>query len=148
VTGPVLIAYDGTSRAERVIRDGAALVGPRPVLVLLVWTPGMAVDPPRDGLPPAPLAVRAEVEVDERLIGPARLAAAQGARVARGVGLDAESLVVADEPGSPVYDTIVWVAHERRAEAILISCRTRGRGLARRLIRQAPCAVVVVHDGA
>ncbi len=148
MTGPVLIAYDGTSRAERAIREGVALVGPRPVLVLLVWKPGMALDPPRDALPPAPLAVRAEVDVDDRLIGPARLAAAQGARVARGVGLDAEPLVVADEPGSPVYETIVRVAQERRAEAILITCRTRGRGMARRLVRQAPCAVVVVHDGA
>jgi nucleotide-binding universal stress UspA family protein len=55
----------------------------------------------------------------------------RGAALARDLGLDAEALVVAEDPEIPVSDTVVRVARERGPSDV---------------IRHAPCPVVVVRQ--
>jgi nucleotide-binding universal stress UspA family protein len=73
--------------------------------------------------------------------------------MARDAGFDAEALVVADAREASVSGTIVRVARERRACAVVVGEHTHGRleevflgDTARDLIRHAPCPVIVVRD--
>lgn len=62
------------------------------------------------------------VIVDRHLSEAAQLVAQKGAELAREVGFEAEGLAIADDPDTPVAETIV------------------------RVIRHAPCAVVVTRS--
>ena len=42
-SGPIIIGYDGSPVADHAIREAAALLGPRPALVVVVWESGAAV---------------------------------------------------------------------------------------------------------
>jgi nucleotide-binding universal stress UspA family protein len=154
VNGPLLIAYDATPASERALRAAAELLAGRPALVLVVWKAGLAFEaielPAASiGLPPAPLDVRTALESEERLYEGARRAAEHGAAVARELGLDAEPLVVADDPDTPVAETIVGFARERGAQAIAAGSHAHGPivgSIVRGLIREAPCPVLVVRE--
>jgi nucleotide-binding universal stress UspA family protein len=151
---PILIAYDATPAAERALREAAALFTGRPGLVLVVWKAGLAFElialPASSvGLPPAPLDIRAAMEAEQTLYEGARRAAEQAARLARELGLDAQPLVVADDPDVPVDETIVSVARERGAQAVVVGAQAKSGILGnvpRGVIRTAPCAVVVVRE--
>jgi nucleotide-binding universal stress UspA family protein len=78
--------------------------------------------------------------------------AEHGAEVARQAGFDAEPLVVADEPETPVSETIVDTARRRDAQAVTIGAHGHGRiseallgSTSRDVIRHAPCPVVVAR---
>jgi nucleotide-binding universal stress UspA family protein len=159
--GPLIIAFDGTRSSERAIRDAAGLLGRRRALVLVVWKAGLAfelMELPTAviGLPPAPIDVRTALEADERAYEAARGLAAQGAQLARELGLDAHALTVAEDPDVTVAETLVRAAREHDAEALAIGPHEHGRrgtvllgSTSRDVIRRAPCPVVIAsRDGA
>jgi nucleotide-binding universal stress UspA family protein len=153
-TGPVVVAYDATPASERALRESAALLPGRPALVLVIWKEGLAFElialPASSiGLPPAPLDIRAALEAEATAYDNARRAAEQGARLARELGLDAAPLVVADEPEVTTDETIVSIARERDAQAVVVGAHAHGPilgSVSRGVIRAAPCPVVVVRE--
>ena len=153
-TGPILVAYDTTPASERALREASSLLSGRRALVLVIWKPDLpfeliALPASAIGLPPAQLDVRAVREAGESIYDRARRAAEQAASLARDLGLDAAPLVVADDPEVPVQDTIVSVARERDADAVVVGAHAHGPilgSVSRGVIRAAPCAVVVVRE--
>jgi nucleotide-binding universal stress UspA family protein len=150
--GPLIIAFDGTPAAERAIREAAALLGRRPAVVAVVWKAGLAfalteLPTATIGLPPAPIDVRTAVEIDEHNYESARDLARQGAGLARELGLEADPLVVAEDPETPIAETIVSLAKERDAQAVVVGPHRHGPVLlgsvSRDVVRHAPCPVVV-----
>jgi nucleotide-binding universal stress UspA family protein len=150
----VLIGYDGTPAAEHALREAARLLSGRPALVVVVWKAGLAfelIELPTSsvGLPPAPLDIRTALEADQALYEAAQRAAEQAAQLARTLGLDAEPLVVAEDPEIEVAETLVRLARERAAEAIAIGAHARSGLLGstcRAVIKSAPCPVLVVRS--
>jgi nucleotide-binding universal stress UspA family protein len=153
-----IAAFDGSPAAERAIREAGGLLTGRAALVLVVWKEGLGFElvlpgPTVAGLPPAELDIRTALEVDRALAEQAQRLAQQGAAIAREAGFEADALAVADDVDTPVSETIVRVAHERDARAVVIGAHVRGRGagailgaITRDVIRHARPPVVVVHD--
>ncbi|MDX6672060.1 MAG: hypothetical protein QOI91_2423, partial [Solirubrobacteraceae bacterium] len=107
---PILIGYDGSPASEHAVREAGALLAPRPALVVVVWEAGMgflvsSLPAGTLDIPPAPIDVRAALEVEDAMYERAQRLAEQGARQAREAGLDAEGLTVADE--ASVADTLL-----------------------------------------
>jgi nucleotide-binding universal stress UspA family protein len=155
-SGPVVIGFDGTPAAEHALRESGALLGPRPALVVVVYKAGLGFEllelPSVTGLPPAPLDIRTAVELDQILSERAQQLAQQGAQIARDVGFEADGLAVADEPETPIAETIVDIARERDAQAIVVGAHGHGRlgevflgSTSRDVIRRADRPVVVVR---
>jgi nucleotide-binding universal stress UspA family protein len=156
-TGPVLVAFDGTPASADAVRESGALLAGRPALVLVVWKAGLAfelMELPTStiGLPPAPIDVRTAMETKQALYERAQRLAEQGAALARDAGFEAESLVVAEEVEVTVAETIVRVARDRDAQAVVVGAHGHGRvaevvlgSTTRDVIRHAPCPVVVVR---
>jgi nucleotide-binding universal stress UspA family protein len=152
---PIIIGFDGTPASERALREAAPLLAPHPVLVVVVWEAGRAFELatlPIRGFepPPAVLDIRTGFELDQAMYEAAQRTAQHGEALARQVGLDAESLVVADDV--TVADTLIRLAREYDSPAIVIG--THGhRALSELLlgstsqdvIRRAPCPVMVVR---
>jgi nucleotide-binding universal stress UspA family protein len=131
-SGPVLIAFDGTDAAEHALRESAAVLSERRALVLVVYKVGLGfelVEPPTSavGLPPAPIDIRAALEIDDETAEGAQRTAHRGAQIASEVGFEADGLAVADEVETPVAETIVTVAEERDAATIVIGAHGHGR---------------------
>jgi nucleotide-binding universal stress UspA family protein len=151
--GPILIGYDGSEAAERALREGAALLAPRRALVVAVWEAGAAfetVELPTAavGLPPVPIDIRSAIEIDAAMCRRAQQTAQHGEALAREAGLEAGGLAVADEIS--VADTLVRLAHERDAQAIVVGAHGHGTlsevllgSTSRKVIRTAPCPVLV-----
>jgi nucleotide-binding universal stress UspA family protein len=159
-SGPVVIAFDGTPAAEHAIREGGPLLAGRHAVVLVVWEQGLgfelvALPASEIGLPPASIDVNTALEVDRELFEAAESQARRGTGIAREAGLDAEPLVVADDPDTTIPETIVRVAGDRDAAAILIGSHGHGAlaelmlgGTTRGVLRRAPVPVLVVrHAG-
>jgi nucleotide-binding universal stress UspA family protein len=155
-SGPVVIGFDGTPAAEHALRESGALLGPRPALVVVVYKAGLGFEllelPSVTGLPPAPLDIRTAVELDQILSERAQQLAQQGAQIARDVGFEADGLAVADEPETPIAETLVDIARERDAQAIVVGAHGHGRlgevflgSTSRDVIRRADRPVVVVR---
>lgn len=150
----VLIGYDGTRAAEHALRETAGLLGGHTALIVVIWKTGLAfelIELPTSsvGLPPAPLDVRTALEADQALYEGARRAAERAAQLARTLGLDAEPLVVAEDPETEVAETLVQIARERDADAIAIGAHSRSGLLGstcRAVIKTAPCPVLVVRS--
>jgi nucleotide-binding universal stress UspA family protein len=156
-SGPVVIGFDGTPAAEHAIREGGPLLAGRKAVVLVVWVQGLGFElvtlPASEiGLPPAPADVETALEVDRELLRAAESQAQRGVAIAREAGVAAEPLVVADDPDTAVHETIVRVADQRDAAAILIG--THGHGpigelllgvTTRGVLRRAGVPVVVVR---
>jgi nucleotide-binding universal stress UspA family protein len=102
---------------------------------------------------PAPIDIRAALELDQQLYDRARRWAEQAAADARERGRSADGLVVADEM-SPA-DTLIRLAAERDAATIVVG-RHGHRAVTEalvgstthELIRRAPCPVLVVRHEA
>jgi nucleotide-binding universal stress UspA family protein len=159
-SGPVLIAFDGTPAAEHAIREGGPLLAGRTAVVMVVWKRGLGFElvarPASEiGLPPTMLDVNTALETDRELYEAAESQSQRGAAMAREAGLDAEPLVVADDPDTAIHETILRVARQRDAAAILIGSHGHGPvgemllgGVTRGVLRQADAPVVVVrHAG-
>jgi nucleotide-binding universal stress UspA family protein len=157
--GPVLIAYDGSPSSRHAVQEAGLLLSANPALVLTVWKRGLAFEllqPPAAplGLPPAPLDIRSALEFDRELYEAAQRSAEGGAQLAREVGFaEAEPLVVAEEPDVPVAQTIISVADERDARAIVVGAHAHGRldeiilgSTSREVIRRAEQPVLVAPE--
>jgi nucleotide-binding universal stress UspA family protein len=159
-SGPVVIGFDGTPAAEHAIREGGPLLAGRKMVVMVVWKQGLGFElvelPAAEiGLPPAPVDIHTALEIDRELLAAAESQAQRGVAIARQAGLDAEPLVVADDPGTAVHETIVRVADERDAAAILIGSHGHGPitelllgATTRGVLRRANVPVVVVRHAA
>jgi nucleotide-binding universal stress UspA family protein len=156
--GPVVIGFDGTPAAERALRDSAALLAPRPALVVVVWEAGLPVDlmtPPPSVLPmpPVSLDIRAAIDAEKAAYEAAQRLAEQGAALASELGYRAEGLAVADD--LTVADTLLRVAAEQDSQALVIGSHGR-RGLtaallgstSKAVVERASCPVLVVRSGA
>jgi nucleotide-binding universal stress UspA family protein len=153
---PVIIGYDGTPAAEQALRGAVPLLVPHAVLVVVVWEAGKAFDLatlPVSGFEPPPTLVdlRGGFALDRAVHEAAERAAQHGAALARAAGLDAQSLVVADEV--TVADTLIRLAREYDSPAIVVGThglRPIGEVLlgstSRDVVERAPCPVVVVRD--
>lgn len=152
-SGPVVIGYDGSPSASRAIRETAALVGPRPALVVVVWEPEVAYDALAPTFEPAPIDFHTVEQLEQELYEGAQRLAEEGASLARESKLDAEGLAVADDLS--VSGALVRVARERNAAALAVGVHGH-RALrelllgstTRDVIRNAPCPVIVVREQA
>jgi nucleotide-binding universal stress UspA family protein len=157
-SGPVLIAHDGSEAADHAAREAGRLVGGRHALVVVVWKAGLGfelLELPTStiGLPPAEIDIRTALEIDATMSERAQRMARMGAGVARDAGFQpAEGLAVAEDLEIPVWETIVRVARERDAQAVVVGAHGHG-GLgevllgstSRNVIRHAPCPVVIAQ---
>ena len=154
---PILIAYDGSPSSDHAIGEAGGLLVGRHALVVVVYKQGigfelMELPNVTGGLPPPQLDVRAAIEIDDELAERSQMLAQKGAELARDAGFDPEALAVADEVDTPVAETIVNVAADRGAAAIVIGAHGHSRlsevvlgSTSRDVIRQAPCPVVIAR---
>jgi nucleotide-binding universal stress UspA family protein len=157
-SGPILIGYDGSAAAEHAVREGGELLRGRPALVVVVWKQGLGFEllelpTATIGLPPAKLDIRTALEIDEAMQERAQKLAQKGAGLAREAGFEADGLAVADDVEVPVSETILKVARERDAQAIVLGAHGHGRAFemilgstTRDVVRHAPCPVLVVRE--
>jgi nucleotide-binding universal stress UspA family protein len=158
--GPILIAYDGSDASDHAIGEAAELLGRRPALVVVVWKQGIAwelleLPTATMGLPPAPLDISAALDADQALYEGAQRLARKGAGLAGEAGFDATGLAIADDPDVPIAETLLRVAGERDAAAIVMG--THGHGpisevllgsTTRGVLKRADIPVLVVrHAG-
>jgi nucleotide-binding universal stress UspA family protein len=157
-SGPIVIGYDGSPASEHALREAGALLSPRPALVVVVWEAGAAfemMELPGSGvgMPPAPIDIRTATEVDRALYERAQRLAQQGTGLARDCGFEAEGLAVADEV--TVADTLVRLAQERDAQAVVVGAHGHGRlsevllgSTSQSVVRHAQCPVLLVRGPA
>ena len=155
-TGPVVIGYDGSPVADRALAEAAGLLAPRPALVVVVWEAGRGFEaawPVGLEAPVPVLDIRTALELEEAFYEAAERTARQGASLAMSMGLQAESLVVADDIS--VADTLIRVARERDAAAVVVGAHRHGAlsevllgSTSRDVIRHAPCPAIVVREDA
>jgi nucleotide-binding universal stress UspA family protein len=146
----VVIGYDGSPAAERVLRETAELVSDRQALVVTVWEPGVPYELMQPTIPPAPIDIRFALEVDESLYERAQRMAEQGAAIARDLGLKAEGLAVADD--TTVAATLVRLATEHDAAALAVGSHGHNGvrelilgSTSREVVTDAPCPVVLAR---
>jgi nucleotide-binding universal stress UspA family protein len=154
-SGKVVIGFDGTPIAEHAVHEAAELLAPRAALVVVVWEPGRPfelaeIPAPSMGMPASALDIRSAMRAEEALLDSARRMAQWGALLAAQAGIEAEALVVADEIS--VADTLVRVADENEARAIVVGSHRHGRlselvlgSTSRGVIAKASCPVLVVR---
>lgn len=152
---PVLIAYDGSEMARAAVRRAAEFFAARPAVVATVWEPGLAAvqmglaDAMSAGaIPVDPAAVEA---VDRVQREQASSVAADGAELARSLGLAAEPQAVPDE--LDVADTLFDIARERGAAVVVVGShgisglRSALLGsVSRKLVERCDRPVLVVRD--
>jgi nucleotide-binding universal stress UspA family protein len=152
---PILVGYDGSEGARRAIEAAAELFAARPALVVTVWEPAIAyalggTPTTVPGVTPEPVDLGQVKELEEELRARATRTAEEGAEVARSGGLEAEALAVAE--GLPAAEEIIKLAGERGAAVVVVGSRglsgLRARlegSTSNRVLREAPCPVLVVH---
>ena len=154
---PLLIAYDGSHVARAAVRHAAELFPGRRAILVTVWEAGLALTPMMgpDSLGTVPVLPDAETvgAVDDAQHDHATRVSAEGAELARSLGLAAEAHAVADDVD--VADTVLDLAREWGAAAIVIGSHGRSGlrshlvgGVSRKLIRHSELPVVVTRDDA
>jgi nucleotide-binding universal stress UspA family protein len=151
---PVVLAYDGSAEAEAALREAVALFGQRPLIVVSVWEPGLAMatmmpaaGEPSMGYMPDPDEVAA---IDRAQSGHAGEVSEAGARLARELGATAEALSVPDSLN--IAGTLIAIAEEHDARAIVVGSRGLGGikarvlgSTSRKLLHDAHRPVLVVR---
>jgi nucleotide-binding universal stress UspA family protein len=150
----VVIGYDGSPVADRALAEAAGLLSPRTALVVTVWEAGRAFEsawPVGLEVPVPVVDIRAALEMEQAAYESAERTAMQGAGRALSMGLQAESLVVADE--TSIAGTLIRVAEERDASALVIGAHRHGAlsevllgSTSRDVVRHAPCPAIVVRE--
>jgi nucleotide-binding universal stress UspA family protein len=156
--GPVVVGYDGSAASDQAVREAGRLLSGRPALVVVVWKHGLGFEllelpAATVGMPATTLDVRSALEIDRELAESAERLARQGAAAARAAGLDADGLAVADDPDVSIADSIVRVARERDAQAIVVGAHDQGvisevllGSTSRDVVHRADRPVVVVRE--
>ena len=120
---PLLLCYDGSPDSIEAIEVAGELIGGGPALVIHVWLPPsalmLAARIVADSHPLAP----AIAEFDEAAHKEAERIAAEGAEAASRVGFEAAPLT--ERAGHGVWRTIVKVADERDARAVIVGSHGR-----------------------
>ena len=150
----LLIAFDGSAAAEAAVRAAAALFPGARATVLTIHEPVVRpVTAFRAGgaLMSPELVEQNVAELERELVGEAKAAAAEGARLAEAAGLAAEPAVAPGE--RQPWEPILAAAAERGADVVV--CGTRGRGAVARsvlgstsssLLHHADRAVLIVPE--
>jgi nucleotide-binding universal stress UspA family protein len=152
---PILIGYDGSAVSRAAVRHAGELFAGRPAVLATVWEPALAAVPVAlpgsisvTTLPADPATVEA---VDRRQRERASTVAADGADLARSVGLVAEAQSVSDDVN--VADTLLDMARERGAAVVVVGShgisglRTRLLGsVSRKVIEHCDRPVLVIRD--
>jgi nucleotide-binding universal stress UspA family protein len=120
---PILIAYDGSEHARAAIERAATLLRPRTAVVICVWAPISSAAAAATLGASASVAFAGAEKLDAAGRERAQQLAGEGAELARGAGLEAESRAV--ETVGAVWRGIVRCAGELDAAAIVTG--TRGR---------------------
>ena len=152
---PVLIAYDGSEVSRAAVRHAAELFAGRPAVLATVWEAGLTATPigPADamGMGTLPQDPRTIEALDRLQRERASTVAADGAELARSVGLVAEAQAVPDEVD--VADTLIDIAREQGAAVVVVGSRgisgLRSRllgSVARKLIEHCDRPVLVIRD--
>jgi nucleotide-binding universal stress UspA family protein len=156
--GPILVGYDGSPRSDHAISEAGVLLSGRPALVVVVYEQGTGfemIELPTAamGVPPAEIDVRTALEVDRAMAERAQRLARHGAELAGAAGFaEVDALAVADDVDRSVAETLVTVAGERDAAAIVVGAHGHGRlgellgSVSRDVIRHADRPVVVVRE--
>src|ERR1700755_752450 len=124
---PVLIAYDASPSARRVIAEAAALFPTRRAVVITVWEPGLAyasatANPALgDGMTAGAIDYGAGREIEAAAREHAQQVAAEGAELATSAGLRAEAEAIADATASG--ETIAARAGELGAAVLVVGSR-------------------------
>ncbi len=144
VNGPILICYDRSVEARHAIERAAALFPGKRAIILNLW------DYPLE-LPAYGLADSMTGENVQRSLADA--ATAEGCRIARRAGLDAEPLVEC-ESLEGAWQTIVSIANDHRASVIVLGARGLGEvrslvfgSISNEVTRHANRPVLVVPTG-
>ena len=149
-----MLAYDASPEAQAALREAVALFGQRPLIVASVWEPGLAavtMTPSTGelgmGYLPDPEAVAA---IDRAQSEHAGDVAEAGTRLARELGATAEAVALADS--ADIAGTLIAIAEERDARAIVVGSRGLGAikarmlgSTSRKLLHDAHCPVLVVR---
>jgi nucleotide-binding universal stress UspA family protein len=145
----VIVGYDGSPASECALAEAAKVLAPHRALVVVVWEAGVPFElVAMPTLPPAPIDIRAALDLDEKLFDAARQLAEHGAALARKAGFEAQGLAVADDVTTAA--TLVRVARERNAPAVVVGARGHTRlterlmgTTAQEVVSRAPCPVLV-----
>ena len=151
----VILAYDGSAAAREAIIAAAKLLKGCRILVVTVWEEGLAYMPPLAApggamLMTPPVDPEVARKIDVGLHREAEQVASKGVEMAGSLGLEAEPLSLPDARN--IADTLIDLAREQRAAAIVVGSRGLGGIRARLegstskgLLAHAPCPVLVVH---
>ena len=152
--GPILIAFDGSPAARQAVADTAWFAQPRRALVLTVWDGALAysmVAPGPDVTMAPTVEPAAVLDIDQELGRRAERIAAEGAELARSLGLDAQPLAMSD--AGDIASAILDVAREHNAAAIVVGSRglngLRARlegSTSKHVLKHASCPVLIVHE--
>lgn len=153
-TRPVFVAFDGSPEARRAVTAAVELFPGRPLVVISVWEPGLAMvttqgypDVMGTTVPPPTIE---EIETIDRVQQEhADGTAETGAQLARELGATAEALAVPDSVD--VARTIEAEAEARGAAALVVGSRGLGAvksrlmgSTSRSLLKESHRPVVVV----
>ena len=134
-SGPVLICYDGSAKADEALAYAAALLTGSPAAVVTVWKPIVEERLATAGAAPP---IGDPVEANERQRRAAKELAQEGADKASEAGLSSDALVV--ETVGAIWEAIEETAERR--DARLIVCGTDRSGLRTSLPGSVAAALV------
>lgn len=151
----ILIAYDGSEVSRAAVRHAAELFGGHRVVVATVWEPGLAAVamgvPDAYGMGTVPVDPATIEDIDRIQHDHASTVAADGAELARSLGLAAEPRAVPDE--ADIADTLIGMANETGAAVVVVGShgitglRSRLLGsVSRKLIKHCDLPVLVIRN--
>lgn len=117
--GPVLLAFDGSDNARRAIAAAGRLFAPRRALVLHVWESWVAEAPALAGASASVHGMAAELDdiSGEQSEGHA----AEGVRLAKRAGFDAEAL--SERASGSIWRSVLEAAERHDCAAIVVGSR-------------------------